>query len=219
MKDLMITYKHILILLTCVTSMISMNAMEKKRGADKKAASKDVDVSEWLNKLLDVDTDSIVFQRGKTVLLDPHYNDNPILLAAYVNFFAEFIMYKVGEEIYYNMFIEECASNESERIDFVYHQLSSKQDNAWQKEKKDILKEDDLNQVRKKIYRDFEFFSEIEDEYTKMNIAAHKKWMFHRNFASTKFLVETICEQMGERNLIDSEMAKVIEVLKRYDNK
>ncbi len=215
----MINYKQSLMLMFCVASMNSMNAMEKKKGEAKEVVNKDIAVTERLNELLNVETDSIVIQRGRTILSNDDYNDNPALLAAYGNFFAEFHMYKVGEERYYNMLIERGAVEAGEDADYIREYLYANLDDAWKKEKKEILKNYDVTQAKKRIYSDFGPNQEVFFKDTKMQMSAYKEWMRTRDFASTKFLVETICKLMGERKLIDQETTKVLELLKQYDNK
>lgn len=211
----MINYKHSLVLIFCFASMASTSAMEKKKGEAGELVSKDVRVAERLNQLIDFETDSIVMQRGKTILSNEDYNDNPVLLAACGSLLAEFRMYKEGEEKYYEMFVEKsvCEQGVSGDPDFVRGYLNVALDDAWSKAKKKY----NLSDVKKSFYADFGTNGVITKE-DKTAMAVYKKWMQTRDFVSTKFLVEIICKQMGERKLIEQETLKVIQLFKQYDN-
>lgn len=213
----MINYKQSLMLLVFAASVNGMSAMK----SIDKVANNGRDVTERINvllnnELLNIETDSIVIQRGRTILINENYNDNPSLLAAYAGFLTEFYIYKVGEEKFYNMVIGKGALEEGidADLDFAAELFKSILDEAWELEKNKILAMRDLEEVKSSFFASFDTY-DLEDD--KSTIAVYKKWMSARNFVSTKFLIETICESMGERTLIEQETEKVLGIFKQYD--
>jgi hypothetical protein len=227
----MITYKNSLILMLSIASMSSIHAMKKdKKNKNKEAAvvvNEDAAVHEWINKLMNFETDSVVIQEGKTILTNDDYNDNPVLLAAYASFYVEFKCYKKGRERYYNMFTaKNSLGTEWEGDPEGFNaMLFANIDSDWKKEAKEIKKSYDQIQIRKKMHADFGSASKKNNGQTKKEVRTEfssiKKWMQAREFRSTKFYVDVICKQMGIIDDIDieQEKTKIIELLHKYDNK
>lgn len=225
----MINYKQCLIFMLSVVAFNGAYGMEKKKSTVSVIAKEDAFVQKRINTLTQkIQIDSLIMQRGKTILENETYNSNPILVIAYANFFGEFKIYKKGKQTSYDSFVAEKALGSglyNNGMEYIGKWLDGKFDCAWEKAKKDVQTIDDLEKAKKEFYDNFGFASKIksrsEKETRKTGMALHKEWMHKREFASTKFFVETICKQLGivEEGIIEQEKEKIIGLLKLYDDK
>lgn len=192
-------------------------------------------LQEELNKLLDVEADSLVCQECKQALInDDDDTKSPILIYACGLFSHLLSMYEKGDHKSYRKFVTKTSKEfkKSEKIientlvaDFYQSLNQYIKNNNYLNHlfKISVLSKEEYennilnNTFRKEVLKGLH--NNIILSIKKTDNSIYKKCMEDSDFEHINYLIQIICKELNKPELTQIEQEKVVTGLKQFDNK
>lgn len=202
----MITYKKATLLSLCMLlSSFTLQSLTHEESTFLK---------DELEKLLPSETDSFVIQECKKTLAEKHETSTSEINSCFM-LISQLKAFKVGDEPTYKKFIAQGCREEGVTKKMFEGIVDQEIDSIWQESKKNLKNRNDKNY----IHNLYTVYKTQNGQEGKKNFSALRQWILDTKFKSIKFLVKTLCEELGKPELAKTEKKKVLELFKKFDNK